>query len=92
MINYFKTVIESSEYMKVFITKIFGDNYGNESYVANSEIIKMATEIDQQLLKPRILHEFVWYYNLYISKDTRRNIDIKILRNDLKELKRAFCD
>jgi len=92
MKNYFKAVIEKSEYLKIFIIKFLGDNEGKESYKLCSDVIKMAENIDDVIINPKILKEFVWYYNLYLSDDTRHNIDLKLLRNDLKEIKRKNCD
>lgn len=89
MKNYFKNVIEKSDYLKNFIVKLLGDNHGKGSYSLHSEIIKMANDIDNRILNAKILKEFVWYYNIYISADIRYNIDLKTLRNDLIEIKKA---
>jgi len=83
---YFYQNIRRSEYLIVSIKKILGDCNGKESYKFHSEILEMAENRDPRLLTSKILNLFVWYYNMYISKDDRNNIDVKTLKQDLKSL------
>lgn len=86
MKNYFYYTIKDSQYMIIFLKKILGDNKGKSSYYTSNEIMRFIKNLDKKILQTKILKEFVWYYNMYISDDTRHNITLKILRADLNTL------
>ncbi len=89
MNNYIYEAIKKSEYLKVFIKRAIGDNNGTENYLFESEILKMTKELNPKILNLKIRKELVWYYNLYISKDTRHNINLKILNSDIKKIRQT---
>ena len=87
MENYIYNTIKESQYLLVFITRMIGDNNGTEPYMSNAEILDNVRIGSPKIFTNHFCRTFVWYYNLYISKDTRHNFrDIRELKKEVKRL------
>ena len=84
--NYFFTEIAKSEFLQVSFVRIISET-GQDNYVSVLDVIRFAEILDGKVLNNKCLNVFIWYYNLYVSRDTRCNLDVKTLKKELKHIK-----